>query len=54
MGKVISRYSILKSNIASLKAVSPFEEKIYAEARYLKLLWWEFWKEKPAIKKTLD
>ncbi len=46
-GKVISRNAVEKSNIASQKALAKFGPRIYAEARYLKLLRWRFWKEKP-------
>jgi len=46
-GKVISRNAVEKSNIASQKAHAKFGPRIYAEARHLRLLWWQFWKEKP-------
>ncbi len=46
-GKTRSRSAVLKGNVASLAAVALFGAKRYAEARYLKLFWWEFWKEKP-------
>jgi hypothetical protein len=47
MGMKRNRSTTAKSNVASLKAFEPSGSKAYAEARYLKLLWWEFWKEKP-------
>ena len=46
-GKVIERSSIPKSNISSQKSRQPNPPKIYAEARYLKILCWKWWKEKP-------
>ena len=46
-GVVASRNAVSTSNIASQRAHAKFEPKIYAEARYLKLLWWRFWKERP-------
>jgi hypothetical protein len=46
-GKVISRNAVEKSNIASQKALAKFSPRMYAEAKYLKLLRWRFWKEKP-------
>jgi len=35
------------NNIASQKVHAKFSPKIYAQARYLKILWWKWWKEKP-------
>ena len=46
-GKVFERTSSLRVNSASHRAYTRFNSKRYAEARYLKILWWEFWKEKP-------
>ena len=46
-GFTVSRNAVTKSNLASQKAHSKFGPKIYAEARYFKLLWWKFWEEKP-------
>jgi len=48
-GVVISRTAVAKSNIASQKAHAKFSPRIHAEARYLRLLWWRFWKEKPIV-----
>lgn len=37
-----------KWNMASLlKAYAQYGPKVYAEARYLKVLWWGWWNEKP-------
>jgi len=46
-GMTASRNAVSKGNIASQRAHAKFSPKIYAEARYLKLLWWEFWNEMP-------
>ena len=44
-GITASRNAVSKSNIASQRAHAKFGPKTYAEARYLKLLWWKFWKQ---------
>lgn len=49
-GKVVSRNAVEKSNIASQKAHAIFSPRLCAEARYLKLLGWRFWKEKPLVR----
>jgi len=46
MGMTRNRGAVLKRNSASVKASALWGGAKYAEARYLKLLWWEFWKEK--------
>jgi len=46
-GRVISRSAIAKRNTASQKGHEKFGTRIYAEGRYLRILWWTFWKEKP-------
>jgi len=47
MGKVVERVVINKDNIASQTSYAKFGPKLYAEARYLKILWWIWWREKP-------
>jgi hypothetical protein len=42
-----SRNAILVNNVASQKVHAKFEPKISAKARYLKVLWFKYWKEKP-------
>jgi len=42
-----SRNAVLVNNVASQKVHAKFEPKIIAEARYLKVLWFKYWKEKP-------
>jgi len=46
-GVSISRNAVNTSNIASRKVHAKFNPKIYAQARYLRILWWAFWKETP-------
>ena len=46
-GKIRDRSTGHKRTIASRKAATKVGCEIYAEARYLKFLWWKFWKEKP-------
>ena len=43
----VSRNIVAKGNIASQTAHAKFAPKIHGEARYLKILWWQFWREKP-------
>jgi hypothetical protein len=46
-GVTASRNAVTVNNIASQKAHAKLGPKIYARARYLKLLWWDLWKERP-------
>ncbi len=46
-GKVIERSAIATRNIASQRSRQPNPPKLYAQGRYLRILWWESWKEKP-------
>jgi len=46
-GMVVSRAAAAKDNAASERSYAMFGPRIYAEARHLKILWWESWKEKP-------
>ena len=46
-GVKISRNSVDVKNIASQRAHAKFNHKIYARARYMKILRWKFWKEVP-------
>jgi RimJ/RimL family protein N-acetyltransferase len=39
--------SVNINNIASQKVLTKFDAEICARARYLKILWWKFWKEAP-------
>ena len=46
-GKVLCRGSVSRHNVASLSAAAKTWVKPHAEARHLRILWWESWKEKP-------
>jgi len=46
-GKTIHRATIARGNTAAQKAYGKFTPKMCAEARYLRILWWKSWKEKP-------
>ena len=46
-GKVRMISLIVKGNQAAHRSYAILGHKTYAEARYLKILWWKFWKEKP-------
>ena len=48
IGRVVHRASTPTGNVSSQKAWAKLgHPKIHAEARYLKILWWKSWKEKP-------
>jgi len=46
-GKVIVRGAVAKDNVASLTMGTTHGQKRPVEARYLRILWWKSWKEKP-------
>lgn len=46
-GRVRDRAAVAKSNIASKMGGAKVGSQIHAEARYLRILWWESWKERP-------
>jgi len=47
-GIVTNRSAIAKNNIASLEGYKRFPAtRAYAEGRYLRILWWKSWKERP-------
>lgn len=48
-GIKIIRYTVNARNITSQKAIAKFDPKIIGKGRYLKILWWRFWKEIPLI-----
>jgi len=49
MGSVRTRASVGTKNIASLRTHAKFDPRIYARARYMKVLWWESWEVKPIL-----
>lgn len=46
-GIAVMRGAVGNANIASLRANDKFSPRVYAEARYLRILWWKHWTEKP-------
>jgi len=38
---------IARRNTASLRVTTKFNPAVYGEGRYLKILWWKSWREKP-------
>jgi ribosomal protein S18 acetylase RimI-like enzyme len=46
-GLTKDRYTVNKRNVPSLQTFGRFESRLCAEARYMKLLWWRFWREWP-------
>ena len=48
-GKGLVRGTVPKVNIASQQSYARLGRRYYAEARYLKILWWKSWKEKPLL-----
>ena len=46
-GRTVSRNTVAKDNIASHKALARLKPTINAQARYLKILGFKFWKETP-------
>jgi len=46
-GRLKDRAAVAKSNVASQAGVAKISDDIYAEARFLKIMWCKFWKEKP-------
>jgi RimJ/RimL family protein N-acetyltransferase len=49
-----SRNAVDEGNIASQKAHAKFGPKIYAKARYLKILGWRRWKETPINRSSAE
>lgn len=52
MEKIIGRTLVAKSNPASLKGLPKAGGRVYGEGRYLKILWWSSWKERPVIQQA--
>jgi GNAT superfamily N-acetyltransferase len=49
-GITISRNAVTVDNVISQKVLSKFSLEIYAQARYIRILWWTYWKEMPLTK----
>ena len=50
---IISRNTVNTKNAASQNVHAKFSPRIYAKGRYLKILWWKFWTEKPLVHEAL-
>jgi len=46
-GVEVVRTGMTKKNAATRSMMVKFKQTFYAEGRYLRVLWWESWKEKP-------
>ena len=46
-GLVVSRGAIAKSNTVALQTNEKLGAEVYAEGRYLRVLWWRSWREEP-------
>lgn len=54
-GRLRDRSAVARSNMAAQMGVANISGiNIYAEARFLKLLWYNFWKEKPLTTASAD
>ncbi|MFC1848006.1 hypothetical protein ACFLXV_01690 [Chloroflexota bacterium] len=47
-GVAVLRYAVSERNTVAQTALAKFTPTLYARARYLKVLWWKYWKEIPA------
>ncbi|MBM3156316.1 MAG: hypothetical protein FJ004_03410 [Chloroflexi bacterium] len=48
-GKIIAKALVDKNNLSVLKAAAKVDGKLWGEGRYLKVLWWKSWHEKPMV-----
>jgi len=46
-GKIVDRCVIGAANTMAQSQYAKLRPNLYAEARYLRILWWKWWKEKP-------
>jgi len=46
-GVIALRYAVSEKNTVVQKALAKFSPRLYAKARYIKVLWWKSWKEIP-------
>ncbi len=46
-GAVMTRGAIAKENVAAWTGLAKIHSTIYGEARYLRVLWWKWWRERP-------
>ena len=52
MGKTTGKCLVARNNVASRKAIIKCGGRIYGEGRYLKILSWKSWKEKPVVQQA--
>jgi len=52
-GKTFDRGPVARGNIAAQRAYVDASPRLYAEAHYIKILWWKSWKEKPLQQPTV-
>ena len=52
MGKTTGKCIVGKGNLASQKRIIKVGGKLYGKGRYLKILWWKSWKEKPIMQEA--
>jgi hypothetical protein len=52
MGKTTGKGIVEEGNLPSQKLTIKAGGKVYAEGRYLRILWWKSWKEKPVIQEA--
>jgi hypothetical protein len=45
-GKTRDKFSIVKQNVSSTKALLKFDSKTIGEGDLLQILWWKFWKQR--------
>jgi len=53
-GMVKDKFTIEVNNISSQKAHAKFNPTIIGKGHYLKIFWWEFWKEEPVKEEIED
>lgn len=45
-GKTAARNAVATNNVMTQRLLAKFGLKRYAQGRYVKILWWQFWKER--------
>ncbi len=52
MGKTTGKWTVVRSNRASQRLTIKIGGRIYGKGRYVKILWWSSWKERPVIQQA--
>lgn len=52
MGKTTGKWTVVKSNRASQRLTIKIGGRVYGEGRYLNILGWKSWKEKPIVQEA--